>query len=215
VAVSAIVSAAAAVILTIATIVLAAFTYFLWKATKQAVGETTEALDVAQRQFLLMGRQTDIIEKQHAIDRLDYLATHRPRLTVHACDYLAVPTGDGDGRASIGASILCFNTGTNRARAVEARGEILVTWNLAVDVQRPLVGEFADVHGGTKLRFSVVSERALTDLVGDTPPAQCVGTLVYWDDSDVRRETGFCFILRLTHPPSWTSANSPEHEYEY
>jgi len=216
VAVATAIAALATIVLTSATIVLAVFTYRLWKATKEAVGDTAAALDLSRKQFILMGRQTDIIEKNHAVDRLNYLATHRPKIILHAVEFISVPTEDGDGLSTIGASILCFNIGTNRAKRAEARGEILVTNAPLVDVQRHLVREFDDVHGGTKLRFSIVSERGLDDISRSGPPAVCIGTIAYWDETDVRRETGFCFVLRLgSTMPQWIGADSPEHEYAY
>jgi hypothetical protein len=203
----------------IATIFVAFFTYTLWGTGKRQARLIMDGRRTAHRQFLLLGRQTDLLEKQKEIARIEFLATHRPQITVHGVDYISVPTGSGDGRSVIGATIICFNAGTNGAAKVETRGEIVVMWenNLGFDIMRPIVQEFRDVAAGGKLRFSVVSDRGLIDLPPNSPPAICVGQIAYWDDAGVRRETGFCFVFRHgdRHLGGWHSSNLAEHVYEY
>jgi hypothetical protein len=73
----------------LATIVIAAFTAALWRSTDKLwlAGEEQKAIsknlaDIAERQMAIAGEQTDIIAKQHAIGRLQFIATHRPRIIV-------------------------------------------------------------------------------------------------------------------------------------
>jgi len=80
-------------ILSFATIILAGFTWKLWSATvelgrdakatsaRQAT-QMQRSLDLSERQLRIEGAQTDIIEKQHAVGRLQYFATHRPKIRV-------------------------------------------------------------------------------------------------------------------------------------
>jgi len=191
------------------TLVLAISTIGLWFSTRGLMRG-------GERQNAWAARQTEIIFQQKELSRLQFFAAHRPQITVHAVEFISVPSGDGDGRNTIGASILCFNTGTGSVNVAEARGDILVTRAISVDVQRRLVATFEDVEIGVKMRFSIVSDRTLNDLPGGTA-VYCVGTIAYSDATDARRETGFCFVLqgRMGARPHWTSAESPEHEYSY
>jgi len=90
-------------ITTVSTTIIAAFTVALaistkrlWKETKRS-GDTAEKTadaatksaeaamlnaEAAQKQFLITGRQTDIIEKQKEISRQEFLTTHRPKIRV-------------------------------------------------------------------------------------------------------------------------------------
>jgi hypothetical protein len=193
------------------TVVTGVGVYLVYRTLKEAKRSADEARRAADE----MRRSADAAVLAADLARHEFISSHRPHIFVHAVDYISVPTGDGDGRSSIGASLLCFNDGATRAKKVDARGDIIVDWKPEVDVQRGVIGTFEDVRGGTKLRFAVVSERTLGDIPENGPLILCVGTIAYWDDSDVRRETGFCLRLRRDHKPSWTSANSAEHEYDY
>jgi hypothetical protein len=49
---------------------------------KASIDKLGEAAEISQKQFLISARQTDIIEKQHAIGRMQFISTHRPLLRV-------------------------------------------------------------------------------------------------------------------------------------
>jgi hypothetical protein len=110
----------------------------------------------------------------------------------------------------IGASILCFNKGETLAQNVEARGDILVTDELGIDAQRKLIKTFHALASGQKLRIEIESERPVRDLAFYTrqsppPPMYCVGTVSYFDQNGMRRETGFCVRMDASGP-RWVSA---------
>ena len=52
------------------------------KDMKASIDKLGEAAEISQKQFLISARQTDIIEKQHAIGRMQFISTHRPLLRV-------------------------------------------------------------------------------------------------------------------------------------
>jgi hypothetical protein len=49
---------------------------------KSSIDKLGEAAEISQKQFLISARQTDIVEKQHAIGRMQFISTHRPLLRV-------------------------------------------------------------------------------------------------------------------------------------
>lgn len=76
--------------------------------------QMTEAADLAEKQMLLTGRQADLIEKQKEISRLQFLATHRPRIILREA-YALQDAGK--------PVIVCYtlaNTGGTSARIVES-----------------------------------------------------------------------------------------------
>ena len=160
-------------------------------------------------------------ERQVRFAQQEFAATHRPKIIVHSIEFRPVPyEREEDDWGRIGASILCFNKGETAAINVEARGEILSAADLGIDVQRRVVKSFAEVSSGQKLRFEIESEWPIRELVPrqqqKLPPFHCVGTVVYLDQNNRRRETGFCFVAKVdARGERWISAESPEHEYDY
>jgi hypothetical protein len=100
--------------------------------------------------------------RQARLGREEFAATHRPEIIVHSIEFRRMPGVDEVDR--IGASILCFNKGRSTAKSVEMRGHILVTDELGIDVQRPLIKTLAEVPSGMKLRFEVHSDRPVREL---------------------------------------------------
>lgn len=180
----------------LATIAIAGFTLTLWLATTEQGRLTRETLKLARDEFN---------------------ASHRPKIIIHSIEFRRIPGEEEIDR--IGASILCFNTGNAAAEDVQVRGDILVTDSLSIDVQRPLLNTIAELPSGIKLRFEVTSERPVRELPHLLKQATpyCIGTVAYLDQNHMRRETGFCFIIKeiTAHGACWVSAESPEHEYAY
>jgi hypothetical protein len=188
----------------VASFIIAAFTATLWVATKQQGRLTFETLT--------LGRQ-------------EFIATHRPKIIIHAIE---VKHNKGAKGELLGASILCFNKGRTVARRIEVRGAILVTEKLEIDVQRQLIKEEPGVASGQKMRVEMSSERIINELNGSVrtrrdvigaeslPDVYCIGTISYFDQNEVRRETAFCRVWTVDHlGERWASANSPEHKYAY
>ena len=69
-------------IVAIATIFIAWFTYQLRSATVGLKDSTDKFWSAGKSQIALIGRQTDLAEKQHDLQWNEYFATHRPRIVV-------------------------------------------------------------------------------------------------------------------------------------
>jgi hypothetical protein len=160
---------------------------------------------------------------QIRIARAEFIATHRPKITIHAAelrrDVSRVPGRQGE-EYFLGASLLGFNRGESVAKNIEVRGQIFAGSNFAIDVQRPIVKTFSQVSSGIKLRAQIKSDIPIADaLMGRRTGIDyyCLGWIAYWDENGQRRETGFCFRADLWGPAGerWVSAGKAEYEYEY
>ena len=85
--------------------------------------------------------QTDIQKKQHAVGRLQFLATHRPRLTVRhvsiqTADHIGHPTIFFDHGAPVRGGLAVVNVGGSAATIVETRYRIFFTRS-GLPVQAP------------------------------------------------------------------------------
>jgi len=74
------------------------------------------ALKIAEQQIALFGHQTDIIEKQHAVGRLAYIATHRPRVIVRFVQGPFIEEREGETFYS--AFVTVVNVGVTEATVV-------------------------------------------------------------------------------------------------
>lgn len=153
----------------------------------------------------------------------EFFASHRPEVIIHATEYIAMPAGDGTPNEYIGIILLCFNKGRSTANRVEVHADFLFTDELGFDVQRPLRRTYENVASGQKMRIELASDVKISAL-GESrarlargepaPPLRCVGWLAYFDGSNARRETGFCYVLDLGMM-QWVSAQDPEREYAF
>jgi hypothetical protein len=188
----------------LAALIVAAFTFTLWVATSKQAGLTLESLKLAREEFG---------------------AINRPEIGVHTVEVRRIESDKGD---LLGASILCFNKGRTAAENVEVRGDILVTHKLGIDVQRRPVKNFPSVSSGQKMRIEIPSDRIIKELetfatvrrdivgAGQLPFVFCVGTISYFDQNKMRRETAFCYLLTIDlFGERWDNAASPEHQYAY
>lgn len=68
------------VFLVLSTIAIAWFTLELRSATVGLKDSTDKLWNAGKSQIALIGRQTDLAEKQHGLAREEYFASHRPRI---------------------------------------------------------------------------------------------------------------------------------------
>jgi hypothetical protein len=94
-------------------------------AAVKSASAAEKAATAAESQTAITAAQTDVLKKQHAVGRLEFFATHRPEIIIHAIEFKRVNGPDEYDR--IGISFLCFNIGPVAAENVEVRGEILAT----------------------------------------------------------------------------------------
>jgi hypothetical protein len=185
----------------LAAIAVAGFTFTLWISTDKQARLTAQSIKLAREEFI---------------------ATHRPKIIVHAAELrrdLSRAPGMQAEEHFLGASLIGFNVGESVARNVEVRGQIISGSNFAVDVQRPVVMTISWVLGGQKLRAEIKSDIPIvTAAMGKRTGIDyhCVGWIAYFDDHDQRRETGFCLRVELWEGRErWVSAAKPEYEYQY
>jgi hypothetical protein len=175
-------------------------TFALWWSTRRLVRATNQTARLAREEFT---------------------ATHRPKIIIHVAEFKHIPDNYPDETENkAAASLLCFNVGESTAKNVEIRGEIFRGIGFAVDVQRPLIKTVAAIKSGEKFRVEIKSEWAAVDVASGPRQGSefyLVGWIAYWDENELRRETGFCFRAQFdsTHGDRWISAGKPEYEYAY
>jgi hypothetical protein len=80
--------------------------------------EMGKATEFAEKQMLIYGRQTDIIEKQHAVGRMQFIATHRPLLRVRYFRRIDI----SDQKVRINFTII--NVGSSQANLLGSCGRL-------------------------------------------------------------------------------------------
>jgi hypothetical protein len=125
----------------VATLQLWRSTDKLWKAgerqlelietnASQQSRDTKSALGISEKQMAISGFQTDIQRKQHAVARLQFFATHRPRLRVrHVSIYdpgetTRLPTFFFSHGSEIKGGLVVVNIGGSNATIIETRHRI-------------------------------------------------------------------------------------------
>jgi hypothetical protein len=184
-----------------AAIAIACFTYRLKEATKGQLGELIKS-----------GEQA----------RLQFIATHRPRIMVHSFEY---SSEDGE---RIGAFFRYVNTGTSTATIVGIAGQITEVFDMpsqatSIGPECRVDPEDEKLVGGEEAVHTVSSSILHSQMVVDSELkhrghsylfAICIGYVAYTDDLGVRRKTGFC---RRYDPStrSWLKMENSDYEYAY
>jgi hypothetical protein len=143
--------------------VLSAAADFFWSvidSLQKYSGAVTAGVTVAIGLFTFFliyvtNRQARLTRKSIDLARQGFIATHRPKIKIHAVEIVDREVG---GETFIGASILAFNIGESAAKNVEVRGQIFMAPGFALDAQRPLVKTFDEVLSGQKLRAEITSD---------------------------------------------------------
>jgi hypothetical protein len=103
----------ATVALVVVTLGLAVYTALLYRATvrlgRGADDAAMKQAEIARAQIALEAKQTDLAEKQHGLQRLQFLATHRPRVILREA------YGLRDNGHALKASFVLANTGGSDA----------------------------------------------------------------------------------------------------
>jgi hypothetical protein len=140
--------------------VLAFFTATLWVATRRLARSTAElsaaevansaelrkASDIAEKQLAIAAAQVDIQTKQHALARLEFLATHRPRLKVRHINVidrgkaLGIPNMFDHGH-EVRGGLVVVNTGGSNATIIETRYRIFFS-KTGLPVEAPYDEDF-------------------------------------------------------------------------
>jgi hypothetical protein len=168
------------------------------------IGLTAE---LAEKQMLLYGRQTDIIEKQHAIGRMQFIATHRPLLRVRY--FVRMPAADGQ----IVVRLTIANVGSSQARLQKSGG--LACLVPPTTVPLPPYGDLMQIMDPTTFEPGAAFPGTITGVEDRTRGVilRVYGYLSYADILDNIRTTAFCRHLN-TSLSRFEIVNDPDLEYE-
>lgn len=214
-------------ILAIATIVLAIFTFKLWSETKNLrEGADHQAKEVATqntRQLSIAGRQLRLLTEQEKLQRLQFLATHRPKVLVRRIEFVRAEGGPEMVRYTV------QNIGSNRCEIIKTSATIWrpkerELWPSSNDYGRVREDPIELNGGESKASTNSPSRELLAELAfdfgyvkangsGDGGRTFFIGFLKYKDDAGVVRETGFLrrFIWETS---SFVVVQHPDYEYQ-
>jgi hypothetical protein len=228
---------------------------FLWKATERlavstedlaqaATGQITEMalarnlaerqLDLAEKRFLLTGRQCDLAEKQHGLQRLQYIAEHRPRIRVRSIGLARSPAGLlFQGERNVKGGLVLVNAGASDAKIRQAMyrffwaiGDLPMVPPLQDDDPvAPLFPEYPHTLEGHGSYFTFVESAALLtdeeahEIRGGGPTHFYIMGAVLFSDWDLKdRWMGFC--REYVAPKNaggdgrFVPVGNPDYEYE-
>jgi hypothetical protein len=167
--------------------------------------------------------------KQVRLARDEFIATHRPKIIVHAVEISRDDGGEG-AEEKIGASVIYFNVGDTPAQIVAINAKISryrlpLQSGLGVGIGirlTPLPVPKDRIVGGPHFiaifsAHTFENERFVLKAAQDNGrdgACMCIGQIVYEDGRGVRRETGFCRRLDVKDE-RWTKIDNPEYEYAY
>jgi hypothetical protein len=226
----------AAVFTALATIAIAWFTWTLWQSQKEMARLTRGIADIQEKQMLIQGAQTDIQKKQHAIGRLQFLATHRPRLqirhvaVVHQGKTIGHPTFFFSHGTKVKGGLSVVNIGGSDATIVDTRYRIFFS-NTGLPAEAPYDTDF---RGNLLLPDQIlkVGESCATP-IEDTavmePPDRngtqdirafdregwkiyIMGWIRYRDEGGAERFMGFC--RERQSDGRFRSISDPDYEWE-
>ncbi len=193
-------TARSTVILTFFTFLLGFFTYFLWRSTQKAVRGGTDALDLARKEFI---------------------STHRPRLRVRWI------SNEGRDYGNIWrARMIIVNVGDTNATIegigadIGRRDPYTMKWidpGLDIDIIKKRMGFGLIFESGQSEFISFesqakISSSDMTDLANGRYELCAVGFIIYHDDNNTLRRTGFIWKWNIK-----TETFDPieSHEYAY
>lgn len=106
----------------IATVFVAGFTWTLWRSNKSIIEQAQATADLAQKQFLMEGKQADLAERQHGLARLQFIAANRPIIEIRS---VALQASGKGGKlfhrgGPIKGSLVIRNMGGSDAKILEA-----------------------------------------------------------------------------------------------
>ena len=184
---------------------------------------------IARKQMRLTGYQADILTKQKEIARIEFIATHRPRLRVRNVVVKPVsvtgfkPTVFHPGQFVSGQCYIA-NSGGSAAHITEAHCDVFITSN-PLPMERPYEGQDGNsaikltIEAGTSVPLpfqstSQISSRESEDILsGGNYRIYVMGWVEYSDDMNIMRRTAFCrkydFIRRRFYP-----VDDPDYEHE-
>lgn len=186
------------------TFALVAFSFFEILLLVKADQTARRAIESAERQTAISGSQADIQLKQQQLERMQFLATHRPRLKIRRVGNVRFsPTG-----MPVAATLIVANIGGTEAKIFEIGVDIyqrpkqrhfavpIVTGNAEPAPRTPIevaAGKQAIIEIGGTLPITITSP--VKDFWRDFEVC-ALGVINYTDANDIIRSTGFFRIYR-------------------
>jgi hypothetical protein len=214
------------------TFVLAVSTISLWATSiwsgRRQSADMKQMADIAEKQLAISAAQTDIQEKQHAIGRLQFLATHRPKIrTKHV-----VLKSNILAATKVLADVTLINDGTAEAFIVEfgvkffiqRKGDMLPPIS-KFQPAKTVIDRFPLGLGVSTTFEGVTDGTTLSELQTYAIPKgdlalYCVGYVHYVDGVGQIRTTAFCRkLIFAENASSWVDTgrfrifDDPDYEY--
>jgi hypothetical protein len=242
----------AAICALIVAIAVAIVTGFLWGATRKLAISTDELaraaheqsaemrlarslaerhFDLEERRFLLTGRECDLAEKQHGLQREMYLAEHRPRIRIRSVAITQAPAmGVFPPDRIIQGSLVIVNTGASDAVIRQADYRFFYTRD-GLPIAPPLEpGQVKPLFGAIKLPHPLPGHESCWIDIGsgspighDVPSGRggvlyIMGAVLFSDWNLKERWMGFCqeYISAKTGGGEgrFEPVKDPNYEYE-
>lgn len=222
--------------LAIFTCLLFVFTAALWlvtfqlsrdarKTSDRQASEMKKSLDLAEKQTVLSGRQADLAEKQHELQRWQYITMHRPRLIIRG---ISLGEGDEDGSRSPNIQFNIVNIGGSRATIIESNATFaridgslpaIPPYSMDANTIKCPIREAGESDPPETMNIEdvevshiVSSWRGKTITNGDTSQFYFFGRIRFCDSIGIVRRMAFC---RRYNPASKRFVEIDDPEYEY
>jgi hypothetical protein len=229
-------------LLAIFTGFLVLYTRRLYQATVGLVNaasdqgqDTKAAVEIAAKQVAIIAVQTEIQQKQHAISRLQFLATHRPRLRVRHITVddpgkrTGLPTFFFEHDKEVRGGLVVVNVGGSNATIIETRHRIFFSKS-GLPAAAPYDEDFRQnmLLPNQVLASGESCATPITDTIvmQPNPPGETklrtferegwviyvMGQIRYKDDGGAERFMGFCRVRQKDG--RFRPVNDPDYEYE-
>lgn len=201
-----------------ATIFIAWFTFQLRSATVGLKDSTDKLWSAGETQIALIGRQTDLAEKQHGLAREEFFASHRPRISVTRMSVQQSPN------APLKINFIFVNNGEAEAKECLWNAGILLLEELGAihgifDYSQNVRGKFkGPLAVGMAANADVVDKinldpRDYDDILAKRKFLHVIGAITYDDNNEVTRSMGFlrCYDAGRRR---FRVVDDPEYEYQ-
>lgn len=219
----------------IATVFVAGFTWTLWRSSEATIAQAKATGELAEKQFLMEGRQADLAEKQHGLMRLQHIAANKPRLRIRAIILnRTTPSGEFfENGEIVRGHIFAANAGATEAKIIDSACRFYWS-NDGLPMQPPLDDDEAlslpwprePVPGYGSISIPIASAKplpAIADSIRNRNPQgwrlYVMGYIHYSDINSAERFMGFC--REYVAPDPWWGAegrfkpvDNSDYEYE-
>ena len=135
----------------IATVFIGIFTATLWRSTADTARLSSQAAELAEKQFSLEGKQAELAGKQHGLQRIQFYATHRPKIEIRFVRFLRQRDDVPPENQPVSAEFVVINTGSSDA--IVTGSQVSLQWLYPADI--PLPTNFSGADLIPKRRFAV------------------------------------------------------------